>query len=223
MVFEDREDAGRRLAEQLMEYRGAADVRVLGLPRGGVVVAYEVARALGVPLDVWMVRKIGAPFQPELGMGALAEGGGLFLDPRIVRMVGATEDEVAQVTDTEALELERRIHVFRAGRPRPRLKGCTVILVDDGIATGGTVRAALRAIRAQHPRRIVLAVPVAAIESLESLAREVDETVCLAPARNLVAVGGWYQNFSQTTDAEVVALLDASRQAQVEVGVPSPS
>jgi putative phosphoribosyl transferase len=214
MAFLNREDAGRRLARMLSDHRGR-DTLVIGLPRGGVVVAYEVARVLGAPLDVWMVRKIGAPFQPELGIGAIAEGGGLFLDPRMARMVGATDEEIAAVVRREVKELERRLRVFRGDRPRPEVKDKTVLLVDDGIATGSTVRAAVRAIKEQGPpKQLVLAVPVGATESLDLLSEEVDEVVCVHATDDLIAVGAWYQNFEQTTDDEVVALLEVNRQEQ---------
>lgn len=216
MAFRDREDAGRQLARLLEPYRGP-DTRVIGLPRGGVVVGYEVARALEAPLDVWVVRKIGAPFQPELGMGAIAEGGGVYLDGHIIRMVGATEEEVEDVMKHEARELERRVRAFRGGRPPVEVKGRTVVLVDDGIATGGTVRAAIRAIRPRGPRRLVLAVPVAATQSLEALAPEVDAVVCAISTPHLVAVGGYYLDFAQTSDEEVLSLLEANRR---EIGEP---
>jgi putative phosphoribosyl transferase len=215
MAFLNREDAGRRLARVLSDHQGP-DTLVIGLPRGGVVVAYEVARVLGAPLDVWMVRKLGAPFQPELAIGAIAEGGGLFLDRHMARMVGATGDEISEVTQRELAELERRLRVFRGDRPRPDVRGKTVILVDDGVATGSTVRAAARALREFGPERLVLAVPVGATDSLESLADEVDEVVCVHPTDDLIAVGAWYQNFEQTHDDEVVALLDANRQEMAE-------
>ena len=212
MMLLNRSDAGRRLAAQI-PLLGGEDVLVLGLPRGGVVVAAEIARALNAPLDVWVVRKIGAPRQPELGIGALAEGGEVFLDPTVSRLVAASEDEVAAIAAREQIELDRRVRTYRRGRPPPSIEGRTVILVDDGIATGGTARAALHALRARRPKRLVLAVPVAAVDALEALAREADEVVCLQPAANLRSIGEWYGDFAQTSDEEVLALLESADAA----------
>lgn len=212
MLFRDREDAGQRLAPHLAHHRDAQPV-VLGLPRGGLVVAYEIARALGAPLDVWVARKLGAPMQPELGVGAIAEGGEVYLDAEIIRLLGITDEELAQVAEREAEELERRVRRFRGRRPAPEIRGRTVILVDDGIATGGTARAAIRSLRRLGPRRLVLAVPVGSAPTLDALRSEVDEVVCLQPDPHLGSVGAWYLDFTQTSDEEVRALLEESRQS----------
>ncbi len=218
-VFVDREEAGRRLAPLLDRYRAERPI-VLALPRGGVPVGREVARALGAPLDVLVVRKIGAPIQPELGMGAVAEGGARFLDPRVVDAVGAGAEEVEQVVAKESAEVERRVARYRGGRPLPDLTGRTVILVDDGIATGGTVRAAIRALRSFGVGRVVVAAPVAAAETAETLAAEADEVVCLQTPEALWAIGYWYVDFGQVSDDEVIELLEqARRQAGEEVPV----
>jgi putative phosphoribosyl transferase len=213
MPFRDRSEAGRLLAARLMKYREESPV-VLGLPRGGIPVAYEVARALGAPLDVWVVRKVGAPDQPELGLGAVAEGGTLFLDRSLVRRLGYSETEILQQAEARAEEVVQRVARFRGPHPPPELQGRTVVLVDDGIATGGTMRAALWALREKHPRKVVLAVPVAAVDSLESLSAEADEVECVEPADFMVAVGAYYEDFQQTTDEEVARLLALAREEQ---------
>ncbi|AKF02939.1 phosphoribosyltransferase [Sandaracinus amylolyticus] len=210
MRFEDRIDAGRQLARRLQHHRAGAPV-VVGLTRGGVPVAAEVARALGAELDALVVRKLGAPIQPELGMGAIAEGGGRWVDPSIVAITGTTEDELVDVETRERALMQRRITQYRAAKPRVPLRDRTVILVDDGIATGGTVRAALQSIRNESPRAIVLAVPVAAVSTLEALERSADEVVCVEPRHDLHAIGLWYRDFSQVDDGEVVAALRAAR------------
>src|SRR5690242_9419428 len=174
MRFRNRTDGGRQLAALLTHYRAESPL-VLGLPRGGIPVAYEVARALGAPLDVWVVRKVGAPGHEELGLGAVAEGGVLFLDRGMMRSLGFAEAEVRRVAERAADEVTARVARFRGSHPAPRLEGRTVILVDDGVATGGTVRAAIGALREQRPGKIVLAVPVGAVESLDSLSAEVDD------------------------------------------------
>ncbi|MEO5730203.1 MAG: phosphoribosyltransferase family protein, partial [Byssovorax sp.] len=209
MMFSDRHDSGHRLAALLFHHLGREAI-VLGLPRGGVVVAHEVADALQAPLDVWVVRKIGSPLQPELALGAISEGGGAFLDWDLARLIEVSEDEVAAVTAREQAELERRVLVYRRGQAPPLIEGRTVILVDDGLATGSTARAALQALRAQRPAYLVFAVPVAAADSLAHLAEMADEIVCLQPVTDLRAIGEWYVDFGQTSDAEVMALLDSA-------------
>ncbi len=208
-MFADRSDAGRRLAERLDHLATEAPV-VLALPRGGVVVGFEIAARLGAPLDLVLVRKLGAPIQPELAVGAVVEG-----DPpvtvrndEIIVALGLAEAEIEAVKTRELAEMARRRAQYLAGRPRTPVTGRTAILVDDGIATGATVRAAIRGVRAAGPRRLVLAVPVAPPDSLARLAREVDETVCLATPAAFGAIGFFYQDFSQVEDDEVIALLD---------------
>jgi putative phosphoribosyl transferase len=217
MRFRDRTQAGQEVAALLTQYRDESPL-VLGLPRGGVPVAYEIARTLGAPLDVWVVRKVGAPGQPELGLGAVAEGGALFLDRGMMRSLGASETEVMQTAEREADEVFARVARFRGSHPAPAIEGRTVILVDDGVATGGTMRAAIRALRERHPRKLVLAVPVGAVESLESLRPEVDVLVCAHPAEFMMSVGEFYDDFRQTEDSEVQELLARARARGAERG-----
>ncbi|HSB20942.1 MAG TPA: phosphoribosyltransferase [Anaeromyxobacteraceae bacterium] len=212
MRFRDREEGGEKLAVLLQRYRGQ-DAIVLGLPRGGVPVAYQVARSLGAPLDVIVARKIGAPQQPEYALGAIAEGGAVFVDPAAVREAGVGEAEIASIAEQEAVELARRVRVYRGDRPLPEVRGRTAILVDDGIATGRTARAAIRALRRLRPGRLVLAAPVVAAETAEELRGEVDDLVYVLAPEDFMAVGLWYERFGQTTDDEVVALLDRARRA----------
>ena len=215
--FRDRVEAGRKLAEKLGGYAAEHPI-VLALPRGGVPVGYEVARALSAPLDVWIVRKIGVPWQPELGMGAVAEGGYVHLSRDILGHIRVSEEELTRAIESQRAEVEERVRKFRGSRPRPDLRDRTVIVVDDGIATGGTVRAAIRAIRDQKPRTIVLAVPVAAPDTVRALAPEVDRVVALLTPSNLDAIGRWYENFGQVPDDEVVRLLDHARREQAAAG-----
>jgi len=205
--YHDRHDAGQALAGLLERYAGNPDVAVLALPRGGVPVGAEVARRLGVPLDVMVVRKLGVPGHEELAMGALASGGVLVLNRDVVDGLGIPEEVIQEVAAREARELERRERAYRGERPPQEVAGRTVILVDDGLATGSTMRAAVAALRRRGPKRLVVAVPVAAASTCEALAGEVDEIVCGQTPEPFRAVGLWYQDFSQTTDEEVHAEL----------------
>lgn len=205
--FKDRIEAGRLLGEALQAHAGRREVIVLGLPRGGVPVAAEVARRLGVDLDVCLVRKLGTPGRGELAMGALASGGARVLNPEVIRSHGVSPHALEAATARESGELLRREQRYRAGRPPLDVKGRTVLLVDDGIATGATLRAALLALRPMGPAALVIAVPVAPPSTLRELARDADGAVCLRPVENLLAVGCWYDDFRQTTDEEVQAWL----------------
>lgn len=210
MRFEDRHHAGRLLAKALAHYASRRPW-VLGLPRGGVPVAYEVAETLGAPLDVCVVRKLGVPFQPELGMGAIAEGPSLWLNRDIVEMIRISDREIMRAVRREARVVRRRVALFRSGRPPPDVRDHVVILVDDGIATGGTTRAAIKAMRKRGARHLALAVPVAAPEIIQSLRPEVDDLVCLHAPRALWAIGMWYRDFTQVPDEEVIRLLERAR------------
>lgn len=207
LPFQDRSDAGRLLGQELRRFAGRDDVIVLALPRGGVPVAFEVADALGVELDLMLVRKLGAPGQEELAMGAIASGGARVLNADVVQSLLVSEAAIEVAVQRESRELERRERAYRGTRPPPRIAGRTVLLVDDGLATGATMRAAVAAVRALHPASVVVAVPVAPPETLRSLETEADEVVCLAAPPMFYAVGQWYADFPQTTDEEVVALL----------------
>jgi erythromycin esterase-like protein/predicted phosphoribosyltransferase len=222
MSFRDRRHAGRALAVALAKYTGRDDVLVLGLPRGGVPVAFEVARALRAPLDVFLVRKLGVPQQEELAMGAIASGGVRVLNEHVVRMLGLDQAQIDAVTAREQRELERRERAYRDGRAEPAPAGRTVIVVDDGLATGASMRAAVQALRAQAPARVVVAVPVGAGDTCRQLRREVDEVVCLRTPEPFGGVGIWYDDFSQTEDGEVRALLAASASmASTESDAPT--
>ncbi|MCG3111652.1 MAG: dienelactone hydrolase family protein [Candidatus Manganitrophus sp. SB1] len=216
MVFKDRAAAGRRLAESLQEFRNENPI-VLALPRGGVPVGYEVARALNAPLDVMIARKLGAPGQPELGIGAIAPGGVRVLNEEAIDMLGIREAEIEAIAAEEERELARRLRRFRGDRPPPALRGRTVILVDDGLATGVTAKAAIGAIRKEDPRRIIFAVPVCASDTARSLSEEVDALICLEAPPSFGAVGLWYQNFEQTSDEEVLEWLERGREETAEV------
>ena len=205
--FRDRTEAGRILAQELSHYEGRDDVIVLALPRGGVPVGYEVAKALGAPLDVFVARKLGLPDHPELAMGAIASGGAAVLDEALVQRLGISEDAIRQVVAREAHELQRREAAYRDGRPPPDLSGKTVILVDDGLATGATMRAAALAVKAHQPERVIVAVPVAAAQTCDEFREDVDEIICAVTPEPFYAVGMWYENFDQTTDEEVRELL----------------
>ncbi|MHA6795536.1 phosphoribosyltransferase family protein [Pseudonocardia bannensis] len=210
MLFDDRIDAGRQLAGQLTHLRGQ-DVLVLGLPRGGVPVALQVARAIGAPLDVIVVRKLGVPFQPELAMGAIGEEGARVIDARTVRLARVGRAELAAIEDRERAELHRRVRRFRGDRPPIPVAGRTAVLVDDGVATGATARAACLVARARGAERLVLAVPVAPMDWTRRLNDTADELVCVATPRPFEGIGKWYRDFSPTPHAEVVACLEAGR------------
>lgn len=205
--FPNRTEAGRRLAEQLRAYANRKDVIVFGLPRGGVPVAFEVAHALNVPLDVFVVRKLGVPWQPELAMGAIASGGVPLLNPQIVKQYGISEKEVQDVISREQRELERREKQYRGSRPAVDVHGKTVLLVDDGLATGATMRAAVEALRNAGAEKIVVAVPVSSPDVCESFRGLADDVLCAVTPEPFHAVGLWYQDFSPTTDQEVYDLL----------------
>jgi predicted phosphoribosyltransferase len=215
-VFRDRAEAGRALASRLMGFAGRGDVVVLALPRGGVVVGYEISQALNAPLDVFMVRKLGTPGQPELAMGAIASGGVIVLNPDVVHALNIPDQMIRGVAEREQREIERREREYRGSRPPAPLRGHAVILVDDGLATGSSMRAAVRAVRNRDPASIVVAVPVAAASTCDELRAEseVDHVICLATPEPFQAVGQWYQEFPQISDQEVRELLqrDAAEQ-----------
>lgn len=216
-LFRNRLEAGRRLAQQLMKYAGRSDVVVLALPRGGVPVASEVARALGAPLDVFTVRKIGLPWNEEFAIGAIASGGVRLLDRNVMNQVGISDAVVAPTIARERRELERRERLYRNDRPFPEVVGQTVILVDDGLATGASARAAVEALRTQHPADIVVAAPVGAREACAMLAAAADACICVATPEPFYGVGAWYDDFSQTSDDDVLTLLRAAAE-----GAPQP-
>jgi putative phosphoribosyl transferase len=207
MVFRDRTEAGRKLAERLRKYVKQSDVLVLGIPRGGVPVAFEVASALEARLDVLLLRKLGVPGEEELAFGAIASGGIRVLDEEIVRLARVSPDDIERVTAKERLELERRERAYRGGLPPLDVKGQTVILVDDGVATGSSMRAGIAGLRQMGPARIVVAVPVASGSARDRLSREADEMVCLDTPEFFYAIGQFYLDFSPVTDQEVTGLL----------------
>lgn len=214
MRYRDRAEGGRVLASALRAYANRPDVLVLALPRGGVPVAAEVARELHAPLDVFLVRKLGVPGREELAMGALATGGVRLLNQEVVRALQIPERVIDQVTQEEKRELARRASAYRDNRPPPPIEGRTIILVDDGLATGSTMRAAVAALRQQHPAAIVVAVPVASPSTCDELSAEVDELVCPRRLEPFYAVGLWYEDFAQTTDEDVRVLLDEAAQGK---------
>ena len=213
MMFADRTQAGQLLAGSV-EHLAGADPIVLGIPRGGVPVGYEVAVALGAPLDVIVVRKVGVPFQPELAMGAVGENGVRVVNEEMMRLARVSADDFAEVEKRERAEVQRRAAIFRDGAEAVSIEGRMVIIVDDGIATGSTARAALQIARARGAARVVLAVPVAAAETLESMRSDADEVIAIHAPSDLGAVGYYYRDFRQTTDADVVRLLGAARDPE---------
>ncbi len=206
-IFKNRDDAGKRLAKELAHYSDRGDAVVLGLPRGGVVVAFAVSEALRVPLDILVVRKLGVPGNEELAMGAIASGGARVLNRDVIRWMGIADRVIERIAARETRELERRERVLRGDRPRIGYRGKSVLLVDDGIATGATMRAAVSALRAMEPGRVVVAAPVAPPDVCARLESEADELVCLAKVEPFGAVGSWYLDFPQVTDEEVRSLL----------------
>jgi predicted phosphoribosyltransferase len=216
MLFRDRTDAGRQLAAGLQRYAGRDDVIVLALPRGGVPVGFEVAQALDAPLDVFLVRKLGVPGHEELAMGAIASGGVRVVNDNAVRFLDLAPEVIERAAEREGRELERRTQAYRDGRPAPAVRGRTVILVDDGLATGSTMRAAVEALRTLGPARVVVAVPVGSPDVCAAFRQVADEVVCAREPEPFYAVGAWYHDFTQTTDDEVRDLLQRS-------GTPTPS
>ncbi len=217
--FVDRADAGRRLAEALRGYAGRADLVVLALPRGGVPVAYPVARALRAPLDVLVVRKLGVPFEPELAMGAIATGGATYLQRSVIQATGVTDAQLAAVIERETAELHRRELLYRGGRQSVPVAGRTAIVIDDGVATGATMRVALQALRAQHPARVIAAAPVAPCGVQRNFDDVADAFVAILRPLSFFGISQFYENFDQTSDDEVRTLLDAARD-EPDAGAP---
>src|ERR671924_2165630 len=210
MLFADRVDGGRRLGTELarrLPRLRDEDPLVLAIPRGGVPVGYEVARAIEAPLDLFIARKLGAPGHEELGIGAVAPGGTRFLDADAIRALDVTDAYIEDVTRKELAEVERRLKCFRGDRPPPRIEGRSVVLIDDGLATGVTALASLAALRLQRPRRLVFAAPVCSVEGAQLVARQADDVICVATPERFFGVGAWYRDFTQTSDEEVVELL----------------
>ena len=206
--FKDRVDAGRKLAKELPKYANISDVLILALPRGGVPVAFEVAKELNVKMDVFIVRKLGVPGNEELAMGAIASDNIRVLNEDVIRSFQIPQSVIDEVAVNELRELERRERLYRGNRPKPDISGSTVILIDDGLATGATMRAAAAAVKTKNPAKIVIAVPTAASDTCSAFENEVDKTICVATPEPFYGVGAWYEDFSQTTDKEVCELLN---------------
>ncbi len=217
MLFRDRTEAGQVLAGRLSGYANRPDVLVLALPRGGVPVAYEVAQVLHAPLDVFLVRKLGVPGREELAMGAIASGGVRVLNEDVVRALGISPEVIKSVAAGELHELTRRERLYRGDRPLPDVTGRTIILVDDGLATGSTMRAAVAALRRRNPKRIIVAVPVGSAETCNEFQGEADEVVCARTPEPFYAVGQWYEDFTQTTDEEVHDMLHRAIREETSV------
>jgi predicted phosphoribosyltransferase len=207
MMFQDRREAGKALAGELASWKGTPNLIVLAIPRGGVVVGHEVARALNAPLDVYITRKIGAPHNPELAIGAVASDGTLLIDHQLARRLSVSQSYIDQESARQTQEISRRLAEYRGERPSPDLAGKVVILVDDGVATGATTLATIKAIKSQQPQKLILAIPVGPRDSIESLRQEVDQLYCLHAPEVFWAVGAFYNVFDQTSDEEVKALL----------------
>jgi predicted phosphoribosyltransferase len=214
MLFRDRFDAGQTLADQLTDYRNRPDVLVLALPRGGVPVAFSVAQDLGLELDVFLVRKLGVPGHEELAMGAIASGGVLVVNDEVVRTLQIPDSVIDAVAESERAELDRRERLFRGNRSPLDVRGRTIILIDDGLATGSSMRAAIVALRRLHPARIIVAVPVAAADVCAEIDQLADQTICARTPEPFFAVGRWYEDFSQTSDEQVRDLLDQAARLQ---------
>lgn len=215
MQFRDRAEAGRRLAEAL-DHLAGTDAVVLGLPRGGVPVAFEVADRLGLPLDVVVVRKVGAPNNPEFGVGAVGEEGVVLLNRSTLHRLGLREEDLQATVEEEQEELARRLHRYRRGRPAAEIKGRTAVLVDDGVATGGSAKAAVEVLRERGAGKVVLAVPVGPPDSVAELEMVADEVICLATPASFMAVGSWYRDFGQTRDEQVVDLLEKAYDGKAD-------
>lgn len=207
MIFKSRLDAAKKLSESLVEYAGSKDTILLGLAKGGVVLAAELARLLEIPFDLIMTRKIGAPFNPELAIGAITETGKGYFNEELIKSFHIKKDAIDSIIFAEKKEAERRLALYRRSRPAPKIKGMRVILVDDGIATGATMMAAARATRIMEPKEIIIACPVAPPSTLDFLSRAVEKIICLYPADDFMAVSQFYEEFPQTTDDEIIALL----------------
>jgi putative phosphoribosyl transferase len=208
--FRNRTEAGKLLASKLTQYANHPDVLVLGLPRGGVPIAFEVAKALNAPLDIWLVRKLGVPGQKELAMGAIATGGIQVLNEDLLDWLRIPGQTITRVAEQEFQELQRRDRLYRGDRPLPNIRDRIVILIDDGLATGSTMRAVIVALKHQQPQRIIIAVPVAPLDTCDRLRSEVDELVCLMTPKHFAGIGQWYEDFTQTTDEQVCELLNAT-------------
>jgi predicted phosphoribosyltransferase len=216
--FRDRAEAGRLLAERLGTYAGRPDVVVLALPRGGVPVAFEVARGLDAPLDVFVVRKLGVPGHEELAMGAVATGGARVLNDEVVQRLGISRETIEAVAERERAEIDRRERLYRGDRPPVDVRGRTSIVVDDGLATGATMRAAVAAVRQREPERVVVAVPTGSPDACRDLAREADDVLCLVAPDPFLAVGFWYSDFAQTSDDEVRDVLERAERVRMADG-----
>jgi putative phosphoribosyl transferase len=218
LTFRDRQEAGKALAKDLAFLKGRKDVIVLAIPRGGVVVGYQVAEELGAPLDIYITRKIGAPYNPELALGAVASDGSVILDEELVQRLGVSPDFVKGEKKRQQAEIARRLDKYRGNRPALDLTGKTVVLVDDGVATGATTLATLRALKKQPIARLILAIPVGPPDVIETLAKEADQVVCLSTPEPFWAVGSFYLVFDQTSDEEVLKLLQSSQRKRAAAG-----